>query len=692
MDDDAEFEMKNYEDEVNPDDIEGEGQSEDQKKMINDLILNLSLASAFPVGVENSGNSFIGTASIQALAYRTETMQRHELKEMEFVIGPLLGLLSADLKHPNAAKASHAIRTLIPSRICLNRYVANNGFHIMGKVLDILLVGSVDLHTLSDTRTIVENMAIIYRESARFFSEQIVLVGALRHCVRMLSLGDASLRGIAASVLAILSNSEKIVLQMFSYGAIAPILKISGLSSSEPELLAGLGCIVQLARQPDIAVRVASQGAIPLLEDALHLMESRTPGVAGSVRNKALLGFAWLSRVDVIRPKMATAKVFLGMERELKANVPNNQTFVLQMMINLRAIKTPARETYVRNVRDRVLELMKAGMWFSRNLTTKTLCLIYTSLEDKKYCADHGALESIFNLIQSKNLDLQEVPLVALLSFCVHPDVPFMIMEKGFHLVLIDVLYAVHETIRELAVILLKALILYDKATIDAAIPTDREFLFKIDPDSDPVVYGSEYGGLIQQYLGNIIENRREMKYLLEDFSQNIIEEQNITEEELESFQSTFMILDYDCNGELALDEIKVLMVLLGEKMDEEEIVLLFEEYDEDKSGEMSFSEFCVMMKNWRTRFGTGTTKMYNEAMKRGAIGKGRRAFSNWLNKDEIQRQEVLKIKEKKAQAERDKQAAMEKHMGAEKLRVQREKEKLMQEKRIAEAQNLPPI
>ena len=32
------------------------------------------------------------------------------------------------------------------------------------------------------------------------------------------------------------------------------------------------------------------------------------------------------------------------------------------------------------------------------------------------------------------------------------------------------------------------------------------------------------------------------------------------------------MELDYDCNGALAFDEIKVLMVVMGEKMDEEEI------------------------------------------------------------------------------------------------------------------------
>ena len=64
---------------------------------------------------------------------------------------------------------------------------------------------------------------------------------------------------------------------------------------------------------------------------------------------------------------------------------------------------------------------MGEGQWFARNLTTKTLVLIYSDPDTKKYCAENGALEHIFDLIQSKNLDLQEVPLVALLAFCTHP-------------------------------------------------------------------------------------------------------------------------------------------------------------------------------------------------------------------------------------------------------------------------------
>tara|TARA_B110000090_G_C13082709_1_gene331617 strand:- start:92 stop:496 length:405 start_codon:yes stop_codon:yes gene_type:complete len=107
----------------------------------------------------------------------------------------------------------------------------------------------------------------------------------------MLKLGDATIRGISASVLSILSNNLEIVQQMFSYGAIKPILLLCDHSTtSEPELLAGMGCVVQLTRIPEIGAKVVKQGAIPLLSESLHLRESKTKGVASSVRNKALLG------------------------------------------------------------------------------------------------------------------------------------------------------------------------------------------------------------------------------------------------------------------------------------------------------------------------------------------------------------------------------------------------------------------
>ncbi|KAJ1413919.1 hypothetical protein B484DRAFT_308587, partial [Ochromonadaceae sp. CCMP2298] len=54
--------------------------------------------------------------------------------------------------------------------------------------------------------------------------------------------------------------------------------------------------------------------------------------------------------------------------------------------------------------------------------------------------------------------------------------------------------------------------------------------------------------------------------------------------------------LDATCSGTLGTDELKLLMVVMGEKFDKEEIVELLEEYDMDKSGDLDFMEFVIMM------------------------------------------------------------------------------------------------
>ncbi len=71
----------------------------------------------------------------------------------------------------------------------------------------------------------------------------------LIYIVRHYRYGDSTIRGISASVLSILSNNLEIVQQMFSYGAIKPILLLCNPeTASEPELLAGFGCVVQVSQ------------------------------------------------------------------------------------------------------------------------------------------------------------------------------------------------------------------------------------------------------------------------------------------------------------------------------------------------------------------------------------------------------------------------------------------------------------
>lgn len=68
------------------------------------------------------------------------------------------------------------------------------------------------------------------------------------------------------------------------------------------------------------------------------------------------------------------------------------------------------------------------------------------------------------------------------------------------------------------------------------------------------------------------MENRRDMSYLMEQIDDEFIQEMGLTEEELEVYQNTFIELDYDCRGFMGTDEMKVMMVMMGEELDKDEL------------------------------------------------------------------------------------------------------------------------
>ncbi len=170
---------------------------ENSAEVINDLILELSLASSNPVGV--NGRSYIqASAAASALANRTSIMDKKELRTFEWTIAPLLDLLKLDINNPVAAKAAYGLRTLMPSRICMSRYFELDGLVVMSRILDILLAKKIsELKSPSDCRSVVEHLAVCYREIARFYQWEIVNVGAIRHCVIILRFGDVTLQTIA---------------------------------------------------------------------------------------------------------------------------------------------------------------------------------------------------------------------------------------------------------------------------------------------------------------------------------------------------------------------------------------------------------------------------------------------------------------------------------------------------------------
>lgn len=275
--------------------------------------------------------------------------------------------------------------------------------------------------------------------------------------------------------------------------------------------------------------------------------------------------------------------------------------------------------------------------------------------------------------------------MVGLLSFMIHPDIPPIFMEKGGCKIVGDLLCVENEIVVDMSKVLLKVFGLYDPALVEASIPRHKKHLMEREDDL-PIKYGGEFGGMIEQYLQRIVENRRDQHYLLEQLEPDDYDELGATDEELESYENTFMELDFNCAGELGIDEMKMLMVMMGEEFDEIELKEILERWDADGSGSLDFKEFVAMMQGWTTQFGSGMEKMYNEAMQRGAVGKARRDFNKWWNKAEIEKEQIEAIKAKKQATAEENQALAEQFFGHEKLRLQREaQEKANAAKRAGE-------
>jgi hypothetical protein len=93
---------------------------------VKDIIYELSLASAFPVGVHGV-DMFRATSSANLFASFTKNMSQKELKGFVFAIGPLIGLMCTDIDHPLSAKAASGIASLLKSRVCMNYFLEIDG-------------------------------------------------------------------------------------------------------------------------------------------------------------------------------------------------------------------------------------------------------------------------------------------------------------------------------------------------------------------------------------------------------------------------------------------------------------------------------------------------------------------------------------------------------------------------------------
>ncbi len=640
---------------------------------INDLLLDLSLVTALPVGLDGRNYS-LATASANALVCRTKNMTSGQLRELEYTVGPLITLMMSDIDNPVSLKAGFGLATLMPSRVCMAKFIELDGLTVVGKLLDLFLGSSmIDLQNKNPKKELTEHLFVIYREIARWYPHKLVPVGVIRHCVILLRFGDVALRTLACATLGMLSVDLDICKIMFNNAAIKPLLNAcSALDCNAACLLSALGAIVQLCRIPLIGAKVVKQGAITVLEAALH----RNSGyMIESIREKALYALAWLSKIPEVRSKITTTTILRGMKRELTEGTMPAKYTVVQMLLNLHR-SYPGEEAFKEECRDLLIQLLFSGPWHAKNLVIKSICVLFKTLDDRMYLINNGIIDALYNLIESKNKDLQEVPMVVILSLLTHPEIPPIFIKRNGAAVIAQLLYAVDEVIRDLAIVILRALYLYDRDTVDKAIPADRAHLMARDT-SMPSLYGSEFGGLIEEYLQTIVENRRDQHYLLEKITPEELAALNLTPKELESYENTFMELDFDLGGTLDKDEFKVLMIMMGEKLDKEELEEAYEAADLNKDGFIDFREFVIMMIGWKNRFGTGAIadKMYNKFTKHGTIGKARKAFANWWDRDRIEKEQIEAVKAKKKAAEEERKALAAQHWDAEKVRLQREQE-----------------
>ena len=403
-----------------------------RKEVLDDLILELSLATAQPIGMFGRDLRHAASAA-NSFAYHCANMKPKELKALDCAIGPLLTLVHADIDNPTAAKAALGLKMLMASRHCILQFMEQEGLQVISKVFNILMgYNMIDFHEPSVHRSIVENCIICYREVSRFYPWKIVDVEGLRHLVVLLRYGDITLKTISCTTLAMLSRDMVIVKQMFSYGAIKPLINAADVEvTNEACTLASFGCLVQLCKVPEFATRLIQQGVLSKLETGLHTM---TGYCNKQLREKSLYCYAWLSKMEGDgRKNICTPALLDGMKRELDSGTRHAKITCVQMMLNLHNhYATPEmEESFVTSVRDILLVLMSIGMWHARNLCVKTICVLYRSASNKLYFSQNGAFEAILDLIQAKNFDLQEAPLVAILSLISHPEVPYLFFDVG---------------------------------------------------------------------------------------------------------------------------------------------------------------------------------------------------------------------------------------------------------------------
>lgn len=137
-----------------------------------------------------------------------------------------------------------------------------------------------------------------------------------------------------------------------------------------------------LFRIPEIGLRVAQQGAVPLLEKGL-LLHKGHGNLA--IREKALYALCFLSRVVEIRDILITPKIIrgallhfpliwlnnsIGLSAEFAAGSLASREVIIRLLMNVHR-RYEGEKELVDTLKDPLLELIRTGPWSAKNLCLK---------------------------------------------------------------------------------------------------------------------------------------------------------------------------------------------------------------------------------------------------------------------------------------------------------------------------------
>lgn len=241
---------------------------EDQS--INDLLLDISFAAE---STHLNDLHLLKTASsASALAAKCINLKPKDLKGFIHIILPLMIITRNYVNDPVSSKTALCLKILISSQVCMKNFIENEGLSIIDEIL-CEMIGTERIGLKNDEYLpLIGNLLLCSREISRFYPQELVHAGILKHLVRILRFGNLELKSIVLTILTPLSQDLQISKQIYINGAIKPLIAASDSdNTNEGCMMAGLGCLIQLCRIPEIAVNLVKNSLVNLLEKALYI-------------------------------------------------------------------------------------------------------------------------------------------------------------------------------------------------------------------------------------------------------------------------------------------------------------------------------------------------------------------------------------------------------------------------------------